>query len=33
MRHRNLWSPILAHAVTNGMLGVWVVRTGSWSYW
>lgn len=33
MRHRTLWSPILAHAVTNGLLGAWVVRTGSWSYW
>ena len=33
MRHRNLWSPILAHAVTNGLLGMWVVRTGHWSYW
>jgi CAAX prenyl protease-like protein len=33
MRHRTLWSPILAHAVTNGLLGVWVVSTGSWSYW
>jgi CAAX prenyl protease-like protein len=33
LRHRNLWSPILAHAVTNGLLGVWVVRTGNWSYW
>lgn len=33
MRHRNLWSPILAHAVTNGLLGVWVVMTGNWSYW
>ncbi|MDQ2820622.1 MAG: CAAX prenyl protease-related protein [Pseudomonadota bacterium] len=33
MRHRTLWSPILAHAVTNGMLGAWVVITGSWSYW
>lgn len=32
-RHRNLWSPVLAHAVTNGLLGVWVVATGSWSYW
>jgi CAAX prenyl protease-like protein len=32
-RHRNLWSPVLAHAVTNGSLGVWVVATGSWSYW
>jgi CAAX prenyl protease-like protein len=33
MRHRTLWSPILAHAVTNGMLGAWVVMTGAWSYW
>jgi CAAX prenyl protease-like protein len=33
VRHRNLWSPILAHAVTNGLLGIWVVRTGNWSYW
>lgn len=33
MRHRNLWSPILAHAVTNGLLGLWVVHTGQWSYW
>ena len=33
MRHRSLWSPILAHAVTNGLLGLWVVRTGNWSYW
>jgi len=33
MRHRTLWSPILAHAVTNGLLGFWVVRTGNWSYW
>jgi CAAX prenyl protease-like protein len=33
MRHRTLWSPILAHAVTNGLLGIWVVATGNWSYW
>lgn len=33
MRHRNLWSPILAHAVTNGLLGVWILMTGNWSYW
>ena len=33
MRYRTLWSPIVAHAVTNGMLGAWVVMTGSWSYW
>lgn len=31
--HRNLWSPILAHAVTNGLLGLWVLQTGNWSYW
>jgi CAAX prenyl protease-like protein len=33
MRHRTIWSPILAHAVTNGFLGAWIVCTGSWSYW
>ena len=33
MRHRTIWSPILAHAVTNGVLGAWVVATSSWSYW
>jgi hypothetical protein len=33
MRHRNVWSPILAHAVTNGLLGIWVVSTGNWAFW
>jgi CAAX prenyl protease-like protein len=33
MRHGRLWSPILSHAVTNGLLGIWVLRTGSWSFW
>jgi membrane protease YdiL (CAAX protease family) len=33
MRSGTLWSPILAHAVTNLMLGVWVVATASWSFW
>ena len=28
-----LWVPIIAHAVTNGALGVWVVLTGNWAYW
>lgn len=32
-RQRTLWSPIAAHAVTNGMLGMWVVATGNWSFW
>jgi CAAX prenyl protease-like protein len=31
--HRSLWSPILAHAVTNGLLGAWVLQTASWQYW
>ncbi len=33
MRSRNLWAPVLAHAITNGVLGVWVIMTGSWQYW
>lgn len=28
-----LWAPIMAHAVTNLMLGVWVLQTGSWNFW
>jgi CAAX prenyl protease-like protein len=31
--HRTLASPILAHGVTNGLLGAYVVATGSWQYW
>lgn len=30
---RSLWAPILAHAVTNGVLGVWVVLFGNWQFW
>jgi hypothetical protein len=33
MRSNTLWSPILAHAVTNLLLGLWVVATGTWSFW
>ena len=32
-RQGSLWAPILAHAVTNGVLGVWIVSTANWSYW
>jgi uncharacterized protein len=28
-----LWLPVIAHAVTNGALGVWVVMTGNWQFW
>jgi CAAX prenyl protease-like protein len=30
---RNLWVPILAHAVTNGALGWYVVETKRWQFW
>ena len=33
VRTGKLWVPIIAHAVTNGMLGVWVVTTGKWAFW
>jgi uncharacterized protein len=33
LRSGNLWAPIIAHAVTNGTLGLWVLATGSWTYW
>lgn len=33
MRSGTLWSPILAHGVTNLLLGVWVLATGAWHFW
>ena len=32
-RTGRLWVPILAHAVTNGALGAWVVATRNWAFW
>jgi CAAX prenyl protease-like protein len=29
----NLWVPVISHAVTNGMLGMWVLYTGAWQFW
>lgn len=29
----NLWMPVIAHMVTNAMLGVWVIYTNNWHYW
>lgn len=29
----NLWVPTIAHAVTNGVLGAWVLYTGAWQFW
>ena len=28
-----LWTAVIAHAVTNGALGIWVVRSGQWQFW
>ena len=33
LRTGTLWAPIIAHAVTNGVLGIWVVATGQWQFW
>jgi len=33
MRSGSLWAAILAHGVTNGALGIWVLATGNWHYW
>lgn len=33
VRTGKLWVPIVAHAVTNGVLGAWVVMTGKWAFW
>lgn len=29
----SLWCAVVAHAVTNLALGVWVVWTGNWAFW
>ena len=33
IRTGKLWVPVIAHAVTNGALGVWVVTTRNWQFW
>lgn len=33
VRTRSLADCILAHAVTNGLLALWVLTTGEWQYW
>jgi CAAX prenyl protease-like protein len=33
VRTGKLWTAVIAHAVTNGVLGVWVVKTGNWQFW
>jgi CAAX prenyl protease-like protein len=33
VRTGKLWAAVGAHAVTNALLGVWVLRTENWSFW
>ncbi len=33
VRSGKLWAPVIAHGVTNGALGIWVLATGQWSFW
>ena len=28
-----LWAPVLAHATTNGLLGLWVLQSKQWDFW
>ena len=33
VRTGKLWVAVIAHAVTNGVLGLWVVQTQRWAFW
>lgn len=33
IRSGNLWSSIIAHALTNFLLGCWVLHSGNWQFW
>ena len=33
MRTQNLWSCIVAHAITNASLGIYILTTGNWHLW
>ena len=33
MRTGNLWVAIAAHAITNAILGAWILATGRWQFW
>lgn len=32
IRTRNIWDCVVAHAVTNGLLGIYVILTGDWFF-
>jgi CAAX prenyl protease-like protein len=33
VRTGKLWTAVIAHAVTNGALGAWVLLSGNWGFW
>jgi membrane protease YdiL (CAAX protease family) len=33
VKTRDIWAAILAHAVTNGLLGWYAVQTGAYWFW
>lgn len=33
VRTGKLWVAVIAHAVTNGALGIWVLASGQWQFW
>jgi uncharacterized protein len=33
IRTGNLWTAVVAHAVSNAMLAWWVLQTGAWNFW
>ena len=33
IRTRSLSACVLAHALTNALLGLWILRTGQWGFW
>jgi uncharacterized protein len=33
VRTGKLWVPVIAHAVMNALLGIWVLRTQQWALW
>jgi CAAX prenyl protease-like protein len=33
IRTRSIWMCVIAHAVTNLLLGIYIMRTGQWGFW
>jgi hypothetical protein len=33
LRTGNLWTAVVAHGITNALLGAWVLITGAWQFW